>query len=83
MKAPLRYAFGWVLFVAIFAALNPIVNAIFQALRHQPLAVSLISATLALVAFLALFFLFLGRFYRWLDAPDPQPFPQEKEGGRG
>jgi cell division protein FtsX len=83
VKAPLRYAFGWVLFVAIFAALNPIVNSIFQALREQPLAVPVITAALALVVFITLFFLFLGRFYHWLDSPSPQPFAQQKEGGRG
>lgn len=83
MKAPLRFAFGWVLFVAIFAALNPIVNAIFEVLRSQPLAVLIITAAFALVALIAFFFLFLGRFYNWLDKPRPQPFASQKEGGRG
>lgn len=69
MKAPLRFAFGWVLFVAIFAALNPIVNAIFDALTHQPLGVPIISAALALLVFIALFFLFFIRFFNWLDKP--------------
>lgn len=69
MKAPLRFAFGWVLFVAIFAALNPIVNAIFDALTHQSLVVQVISAALALMVFIALFFLFLSRFFNWLDKP--------------
>lgn len=78
MKAPLRYAFGWVLFVAIFAALNPIVSAIFDALAHQALVVSVITVALSLVAFTALFFLFLSRFYGWLDSPRLRVSPGQK-----
>ena len=35
MKAPLRFAFGWVIFVAIFASLTPILHAIATALRNS------------------------------------------------
>lgn len=37
MKAPLRFAFGWVLYVAIFAAVNPVVRAVADAIREQPI----------------------------------------------
>ncbi|RTC46922.1 hypothetical protein EJ800_22880 [Pseudomonas aeruginosa] len=68
MKAPLRFLLGWVVFIALFAMLTPIVAAIFEFCAAFP-ALAMVVAVCALVAFLALFFVFFRRFVRWLDEP--------------
>lgn len=68
MKAPLRFLLGWVVFIALFATLTPIVAAIFEFCAAFPV-LAMVVAVCALVAFLALFFAFFRRFVRWLDEP--------------
>lgn len=69
MKAPLRFAFGWVVFVAIFASLTPVLNAIAGALQILPLWLVVVILTCSLLVFLVVFFLFLRRFFTWCDQP--------------
>lgn len=68
MKAPLRLAFGWVIYVAIFASINPVVISIWQFASRFP-AASVVSAVASIVALIALWFIVGSRFYRWLDEP--------------
>lgn len=69
MKPPLRFAFAWVLYFAIFAAVHPVVNAIWLAVQEQPLLVPIITAVCAM-ALLAVVFLFALRpFWSWCDQP--------------
>lgn len=69
MKAPLRYAFGWVVFLAITAVLTPILNALVDAFQFMPIWLVVVILTASLVVFLAMFFLFLRRFWSWCDQP--------------
>ncbi|MCU9948257.1 hypothetical protein [Pseudomonas sp. PDM13] len=69
MKAPTRFLFGWVIYLALFMAINPVMAFLFQLANDQPLALTIASATFALVALWASFFLFLRRFWRWADKP--------------
>lgn len=68
MKAPLRFAFGWVLYVALFSAVAPVVRAVLAFLEGAPLDLA-ISLASALVAFIALWWFVLRAFWRWCDAP--------------
>lgn len=72
MKAPLRFAFGWVLYVAIFMAVSPAVRACIDFVELWPVA-GLVSAALATISVLIFFALVMPRFYRWLDAPRVRP----------
>lgn len=72
MKAPLRAAFGWVLYVAIFCAVAPVVRAAREYVESVPLDFA-ISLTAALVAFIALWWFVLRAFWRWCDAPRKRP----------
>lgn len=69
MKAPLRYLFGWVIFVAIYAAIVPVCNVINTAVRQMPLAVPIAAAIVALCVMAACFFIVLRPFWRWCDEP--------------
>ena len=69
MKAPLRFAFGWVIFVAIFASLTPILHAIATALQVLPVWLVVVIMTSSLLVFLVFFFLFVRRFFTWCDQP--------------
>lgn len=68
MKAPLRFAFGWVVYFAIFIAIAPAVRSCVLFIEHWPVAglASLVFSALALVVLIAFV---VPRFYRWLDAP--------------
>lgn len=68
MKAPLRFLLGWVVFIALFAMLTPIVAAIFEFCAALPV-LAMVTAVVSLVVFLALFFAFFRRFVCWLDEP--------------
>lgn len=72
MKAPLRVAFGWVLYVAIFMAVAPAVRTCIDFVEQWPVA-GLVSAALATIAILIIFAVAMPRLYRWLDAPRAQP----------
>lgn len=68
MKAPLRFAFGWVLYVAIFVALNQVLHPLaeYAVLYPEIFSVSVIAA---LAAFIAFYFFVLKHFWYWLDKP--------------
>jgi len=68
MKAPLRYAFGWVVYVAMLIAVAPVVRAFFVFLELFPVEGS-ISIVAALAAFIAVWWLLLRRFWSWCDQP--------------
>lgn len=68
MKAPLRFAFGWVVYVAIFCALAPVVRAVVAFFDGYPLDF-VVSLAAALVAFIVLWWFVLRAFWRWCDAP--------------
>lgn len=72
MKAPLRFAFGWVLYVAIFMAVAPAVRASIDFVEQWPFA-GLVSAALATIVILVISVVVMPRFYRWLDAPRVRP----------
>lgn len=72
MKAPTRFLFGWVIYIALFMAINPVLAYVFAVVSEQPMLLTIASATFALVALWASFFLFLRRFWRWADAPRQQ-----------
>ena len=69
MKPPLRFAFGWVLYFAIFAAINPVIQAVWEVVQEQPLLVPLITAVIACVALAVLVFFVLRPFWSWCDQP--------------
>ncbi|KSW21548.1 MULTISPECIES: hypothetical protein [Pseudomonas] len=69
MKAPLRFAFGWVVYLAITAALTPILKALVDVFQLMPIWLVVVILVASLVAFLATFFLFLRRFWSWCDQP--------------
>lgn len=68
MKAPLRFAFGWVLYVALFSAVAPVVRAALGLFEGAPIALA-VSLAAALVAFIALWWFVLRALWRWCDAP--------------
>jgi len=68
MKAPLRFAFGWVLYLAIFSALVPLHQALYQYVLAYPL-LSSFNALAALAALIAIASFWGVAFYRWMDAP--------------
>lgn len=69
MKAPLRFAFGWVIYVALFAAVNPVVRAIADAICEQPLLVPVITALVGMVLLALLIRGVLDPFWHWCDSP--------------
>lgn len=69
MKAPLRFAFGWVLYFAIFAAINPVVRVIWEVVQEQPVLVPIITAVIACAALAAIFLIVLRPFWSWCDHP--------------
>lgn len=69
MKAPLRFMFGWVIYLGIFAGINYPMAVIWQAVKAQPLHVSITSAVVALALFIWFFATQLSRFWDWNDAP--------------
>lgn len=73
MKAPLRSVFGWVIYLAIFAALNYPMAVIWRAVQVQPLWLPLASAVVALALFGVLFVAVIYRFWSWCDAPRQLP----------
>ena len=68
MKAPLRFAFGWVLYVAILCAVSPAVRAVREFLEPYPLD-SVIVVVAAAFAFFALWWFVLRSFWSWCDRP--------------
>lgn len=68
MKAPLRFVFGWVLYLGLFMAINPIIIYVI-ALFGENIVAGVITATLALVVLIVMFFNFLQPFWRWADKP--------------
>eukprot|EP01031_Cornospumella_fuschlensis_P051582 gene51582-63072_t len=50
-------------------AINPVMAFLFRLANEQPLALTIATGTLAMVALWASFFLFLRRFWRWADEP--------------
>lgn len=72
MKAPLRFALGWVIYVAIFAAIHPVVLAIQPLVFQNPVA-SVVTMTISFVVLIAMFFYFGRRFFRWIDQPRRRP----------
>jgi uncharacterized membrane-anchored protein len=69
MKAPLRFAFGWVLYLAILMGINPIMKLIWHTAHQQPLVVTLATAFVGLALLIALYFGALRRFWQWCDEP--------------
>lgn len=69
MKAPLRFAFGWVIYLGIFAAINYPMAVMWQAVKVQPLHVSITSAVVALALFIWFFATQLVRLWAWCDSP--------------
>ncbi|WP_435606324.1 hypothetical protein [Pseudomonas knackmussii] len=72
MKAPLRFAFGWVVYVAILCAVSPALRAVLDFFDGAPLDLA-ISLVAALVAFISLWWFVLRAFWRWCDAPRKAP----------
>lgn len=73
MKAPLRYAFGWVLYLAIFAAVNPVALAIWRAVQVQPVIVPVVTAIVGVVLLIWFHFRYLQHFWSWCDKPRQKP----------
>jgi len=73
MKAPLRQLFGWVLWLALVAAIGPIVRVMVDWFGAQTAEVISIVLALATMLFLPLWFLGLRRFWRWADATRRKP----------
>lgn len=69
MKAPLRFLFGWVIYIAIYAATFPVCRAIEAAISVTPIVVSIVAAIVAMVFFALLMFFGMRRLFRWCDAP--------------
>lgn len=69
MKAPLRSLTGWVVFTALYAAINPIASVIWAAATHQNPVVSIGTAVIALAILIYLSFRFAQPFYAWCDQP--------------
>lgn len=69
MKAPLRFAFGWVIYLGIFASINYPMAFIWDAVKAQPWWLSLLSAWFAVVLFAVFFFVGLRHFWAWCDFP--------------
>lgn len=68
MKAPLRFAFGWVIYLCIFAAINYPMATIWLAVQAQPWWLAVLSAWVAVVLFAVFFFVGLRHFWSWCDA---------------
>lgn len=68
MKAPLRFMFGWVIYLFIFAAINYPMAVIWEAVKAQPVHVSLTAGVAALVLFIWFFATQLVHFWAWCDA---------------
>jgi len=69
MKAPLRFLFGWVLYVTLFAMLNPVIDAIWQAVLFQDPIVPIVTAFVGLMILITLYLWPLSRFISWCDQP--------------
>lgn len=69
MKAPLRFMFGWVIYLGIFAAINYPMAVIWQSFDSQPLWLPVASAIIALIGFGVFFWFVVSRFWSWCDAP--------------
>ncbi|WP_312245213.1 hypothetical protein [Stutzerimonas nitrititolerans] len=68
MKAPLRFAFGWVLYLAILMATNPVVAYLWLVVWEQPLVVTVGTSVFGVVFFILLYFRVLRPFFGWCDA---------------
>uniref|UniRef100_UPI001F3AD446 hypothetical protein n=1 Tax=Pseudomonas pseudonitroreducens TaxID=2892326 RepID=UPI001F3AD446 len=60
---------AWVLYFAIFAAVHPVVTAIWNAVQEQPLLVPVITAVCAIALMVALYLVALRPFWSWCDQP--------------
>ncbi|WP_313290616.1 hypothetical protein [Stutzerimonas nitrititolerans] len=69
MKAPLRFAFGWVLYLAIFMAINPICSYLWVIVQEQPLVVTVVTSVFGVAFFIWLYFSVLRPFWGWCDVP--------------
>lgn len=61
--------FGWVIYMAILAAINLPMLYMFQALSLQPAEISVTSAIIAMVFFIWILGRYLVRFWSWCDEP--------------
>ncbi|TLX52749.1 hypothetical protein DN824_22085 [Stutzerimonas nosocomialis] len=68
MKAPLRFALGWVLYIALFYASWPVVAFAGELYAMFPIE-TIVALVAALIAYIALFYVALRRFWSWLDKP--------------
>ncbi|WP_312373866.1 hypothetical protein [Stutzerimonas nitrititolerans] len=69
MKAPLRFAFGWVIYLAIFMAVNPAVSYLWVVIQEQPLVVTVFASLVGVAFFIWLHFRVMRPFWGWCDAP--------------
>lgn len=65
-RAPLRFLFGWVVYVALWCAVMPVVRAAFAFAAMFP-AVGMVSALVAGVLLIALVHFGFRSFWRWND----------------
>lgn len=79
MKAPLRFAFGWVIYLGIFASINYPMAVMWQAVKAQPLHVSITAAVVSLALFIWFFATQLARFWAWCDATRTPLFPVSQQ----
>lgn len=77
MKAPLRFAFGWVIYLGIFAAINYPMAVIWEAVKAQPILLFLLSCLSAVGVFIWLLHRYLFRLWDWCDEPRSQSCPSE------
>lgn len=69
MKPPFRAVFLWVLYVALFAAVHPVVRVIGQAIQDEPVVFPIITAVGAVALLVGFYFVALRRFWSWCDQP--------------
>ncbi|WP_236208485.1 hypothetical protein [Pseudomonas tohonis] len=72
MKAPLRQLFGWVLWLALVAAVSPVIRVLNDWFSVQPAEVVAIALAVSSFAFIPVWFFGLRRLWRWADAPRQQ-----------
>ncbi|MCY1287094.1 hypothetical protein D9M68_880120 [compost metagenome] len=69
MRPPFRFLFGWVIYIALLAAINPVVVAIIETFKEQPLIAPVITALVGVGMFAWGYERVLRRLWSWCDRP--------------
>lgn len=65
-RAPLRFLFGWVIYVALWCAVFPVVSAAFDLAVMFP-SVAMVAAVVAGVLLILIVHFGFRSFWRWID----------------